>query len=341
MEGEFLETPEIVFETAEKAPSGAFSSSSAKHSLQELYTFWIFFQKISKGLAERVPARSSLASGLPQKEFLSFLVVVWVKSGGNATIVNMKKIVIGNWKMNPATLLEARKIFSKVKKTASSCKKVHTVICPPFLYLSDLASKSSKESLALGAQDTSSLESVGSYTGFLSPLMVKNIGAQYVIIGHSERRREGETDEMINKKILASLSIGLKVIFCVGEKERGHDGHFLEFVKQQIHLGLQGVSKKSLQNVLIAYEPVWAIGAENAILPRDLHQMKIYIRKVLSEFFGPSAVVKVPVIYGGTVNPENVELLLLAGEVDGFLVGRASLNPKDFSAILEVANASK
>ncbi|MDD5357296.1 MAG: triose-phosphate isomerase [Candidatus Pacebacteria bacterium] len=252
-----------------------------------------------------------------------------------------KKIVIGNWKMNPETLPEARAIFSKIKKIASECKKVNTVICPPVLYLSDLVAKSSRSDIVLGAQDTSSFESSGSYTGFLSPLMIKNTGAEYIIIGHSERRNAGETDDLINKKILASLGAGLKVIFCVGEKERGHDGHFLEFVKSQIHLGLQGVSKKALPNMLIAYEPVWAIGAENAILPRDLHQMKIYIRKVLSEFFGPSAVVKIPVIYGGTVNTENVELLLLAGEVDGLLVGRESLNPKNFGTILKVANASK
>lgn len=243
--------------------------------------------------------------------------------------------------MNPATLKEARIIFSKIKKIASLCKKVDTVICPPTLYLSPLFSKSSGGAVALGAQNTSSFEGNGAYTGFVSPSMLKNAGAEFVIIGHSERRREGETDAVINKKILASLSVGLKVIFCVGEKERNHDGHFLEFVKRQIHSGLQGVSKKALPDVLIAYEPVWAIGAENAILPRDLHQMKIFIRKVLSEFFGPNAVEKVPVIYGGTVNPENVETLLLAGEVDGFLVGRESLNSKNFGIILQVAHSLK
>ncbi len=251
-----------------------------------------------------------------------------------------KKIVIGNWKMNPATLSEARSIYSKIKKSASLYKKVDTVICPPTLYLSSLQ-KSSETSVALGVQNVSLQEAVGSHTGSTSPLMVKNAGAEYVIIGHSERRANGETDEVINKKILSVLSSGLKVIFCVGERERSHDGHFLEFVKNQIHTGLQGVSKKALPNVLIAYEPVWAIGAENAILPRDLHQMKIYIKKMLSEFFGPSMVVKIPVIYGGTVNPENAELLLLAGEIDGFLVGRESLNPKNFATILQIANSIK
>ncbi len=255
-------------------------------------------------------------------------------------MAKMKKLIIGNWKMNPATLSEAKLIFSGIKKSASSLSKIETIICTPSLYLTALVAASKGSKVTIGAQDAF-YQSSGPFTGLLSPEMVRSAGADYVIIGHSERRAEGDTDEIINKKILAALHAGLTVIFCVGEKERSHDGHFLEFVKRQIYMGLQGVSKKLLARVFIAYEPVWAIGAEDAILPRDLHQMKIYIHKVIGEFFGPGLPLKVPVIYGGAVHPENAEVILKAGEVDGLLVGRESLDAKRFGMILSIANSLK
>ncbi len=252
-----------------------------------------------------------------------------------------KKVVIGNWKMNPATLADAKKIFTGIKKTANTLKKVETVIAPPALYFTELQKAAQKSSLALGVQDTFFVEATGSHTGFISPLMAKNAGAEWVILGHTERRVQGETNEILNKKLLAAVKVGLKVAYCIGEKERNADGSYLEFIKNQIKLGLSGVEKKSLAQIAIAYEPVFIIGAKEAMQARDIHVMKLYIQKILIELFGKDDAANVAVLYGGSVNPENTEAIMKEGEVDGLLVGRDSLNPENFGKILAIANRIK
>ena len=162
-------------------------------------------------------------------------------------------MIIANWKMNPNSLNEAKKIFNKIKIVAEKLKKVETVICPPFTYLSALRTT--------GAQDVF-YEDKGAYTGEISVKMLKNLGVKYVIIGHSERREIGETDKIINKKIKTTLETGLKVVFCIGEKARDKDGQYLNFVKNQINKGLKDIPRKLFNNLIIAYEPVWAISSQ-------------------------------------------------------------------------------
>ena len=174
------------------------------------------------------------------------------------------KIIIGNWKMNPATSVEAEKLFSDVAKGISDVKKTEIVICPPFLYLESLSHllkpKTYHLKPTLGAQDSFWME-VGAFTGEVSAEMLYNIGARYVILGHSERRAMGENDQDINKKIKAALSAGLRPILCVGESERDQSHGYFNLVKAQITECLKGVSKNSISKVLIAYEPIWAISS--------------------------------------------------------------------------------
>ena len=170
-----------------------------------------------------------------------------------------KKLIIGNWKLAPTTIREAKDLFTKVKNKAVRANKVTTVVCPPTPWLSLWAGFKSGKALALGAQDCFG-EAEGAFTGQVSPVMLKNIGAQYVIIGHSERRAAGDSDELINQKVRAALKAGLSVVLCVGETVRDDHGVYLETIKEQILVGLAKVPKPMLSRVIVAYEPVWAIG---------------------------------------------------------------------------------
>jgi triosephosphate isomerase len=249
-----------------------------------------------------------------------------------------KRLIVGNWKMNPWKIEDARKIFDGVKKEAGKLSHVQTVVCPPFVFLSDLSKRVSGHRVVLGAQDMFP-EMEGAYTGEVSPLMISSVGAKYVIIGHSERRALGESDEMINKKILAALKMGLVAVLCVGEKGRDAGSEYFSFIKNQIETALAKVQKRSLANIVIAYEPIWAIGvkATGADTPSDFVEITIFIRKTLSDMFDRSMAHSVPVLYGGSVNEGNAESFLKEGEADGLLVGRASLDPKKFITILKIA----
>lgn len=249
-----------------------------------------------------------------------------------------KKLIVGNWKMNPWKMDDARKIFDGVKKEAGKLAHVQTVVCPPFVFLPDLAKKVSGHRVVLGAQDVF-FEMEGAYTGEVSPLMLSSFGVKYVIIGHSERRAGGETDEMINKKVLAALKMGLTVVLCVGEQERNDGSEYFSFIKNQIETALVKVQKRTLANIVIAYEPVWAIGAKatGADTPSDFLEITIFIRKTLSDMFDRTSAQSIPVLYGGSVNEKNSGSFLREGEADGLLVGRASLDPKKFITILKIA----
>ncbi len=256
----------------------------------------------------------------------------------------MKKLVVANWKMNPQTIEEANNIFSGIKRTAQKITGVETVICPPFLYISAFKLKDSL--VKLGAQDAfwvNPLAGKGPYTGEISPDMLKMAGVKYVIIGHSERRENfGETNEMVNKKVKAALESGLKVILCVGEKERDHEHAYLRFIKTELEEGLRGIKKTNFKNLVIAYEPIWAIGKKGAEAdsPESVLQMSIYIRRVLQPIVGKELTHDLPIIYGGSAEPVNAEAFLKEGKVQGFLVGHASLKPEQFNEILKIANES-
>lgn len=247
-----------------------------------------------------------------------------------------KKIIIGNWKMNPPTLKEAEKLFKDVAKGVSGIKKVEIVACVPFIYLSSLKKISKK--VSLGAQNAFGGE-IGAFTGEVSPLMLESLGVKYVIIGHSERRALGETNTEINKKIKFSLAAGLTPILCVGETVRNEDHGYFNIVKVQLEECLNGISKTSLSKVIIAYEPVWALSTtleRKDATSADSLEMVIFIRKVLNDKFGKDSS-KMRIIYGGSANEKDAEDFLRNGGVDGLLPGRASLTAKKFIEIIKIA----
>ena len=246
-----------------------------------------------------------------------------------------KKIIIGNWKMNPLTLKEAEKLFGAVAKNISGVKKTEVVICPPFLYLEKLKKLSRK--ISLGAQDAFWGE-IGAFTGEVSGEMLYNLGARYAILGHSERRALGENNGGINKKIKSSLAAGLRPILCVGENTRDENHGYFSLVKTQLEECLAGISKNSISKIVIAYEPIWAISStldRKDATPEDSKEMAIFIRKILSDKFGPEAS-KMRIIYGGSANEKDAEEFLKNGGVDGLLPGRASLDAKKFAEVVKI-----
>lgn len=246
-----------------------------------------------------------------------------------------KKLLVGNWKMNPETLDEARHIASVIRRGMKKVSNVNVIICPPFPFLAVLRPKD--KNVFLGAQDVF-WERAGSYTGEVGLPMLDDVGARSVIIGHSERRAQGETDEMINKKVKVALVGGMGVILCIGEKERDANGHFLATIKQQLVSALLKVDKKNASNLIVAYEPIWAIGKSDreAMKGDSIHEMNIYIKKILSEIFGQDIGRAIPVLYGGSVTPANAEDIVKNGRVDGLLVGRQSLKPAEFIDIAKI-----
>lgn len=252
------------------------------------------------------------------------------------------QFVVANWKLNPPTIADAKKLFVQVKKSASSMRGVRIVICPPTLYLAELRKFYVGRKIAFGAQDVF-WETSGSHTGEIAPSMIKSVGGAYVIVGHSERRARGETNEMVQKKVLAALAEKLTVVLCIGEKERDKNGEYLSFLKEELNEALVGVEALSLKRIVIAYEPIWAIGksAVHALTPERMHEMSLFIRKVLTEKYDKASALSVPVLYGGSVEPGNADALLANGDIDGFLVGHASLDATSFSSILEITDAAR
>lgn len=243
-----------------------------------------------------------------------------------------KKLIIGNWKMNPQSVAEARKIVTAIAAKVEQFKKVSVVIAPPALYLESL---SKLKKITLAAQNLFWEES-GAYTGEHSGAMLAKSGAKYVIVGHSERRAMGETSNMANKKIKAALKAGLKPILCIGESSRDEKGEYHTVIKTELTASLAGLKKANLKNCIIAYEPIWAIGknATREATPAESLEMSIFIKKVLSDIFGADAAKSVQLLYGGSVNTKNAEAFLADGGVDGVLVGRESLNPLKFIQII-------
>ena len=248
----------------------------------------------------------------------------------------MKKLVVGNWKMNPITLDEAKNIANAVKRVSKNIKKSQVVICPPFVYLSPL-SNISKGSLFLGAQDAF-YETVGPFTGEVSSSQLSQFKTSFVILGHSERRAYGETNETINKKVKAVVGDGMTAILCVGEKIRDPHGDYLNLVKSQIIEGLKEISKKNLFRIVIAYEPVWAVGAKEAMSPEEIHGMSIFIKKVLRDMYGVYGD-DVRILYGGDVTVYNIEAIMRDGFVHGVLIGRESLKIKNFVEIIKIVDS--
>jgi len=244
-----------------------------------------------------------------------------------------KFIVAGNWKMNK-TLQEGIELARAVNEKVNGQKAV-VVLCTPFIHLSEVRKVITQSSLFLGAQNCSS-KSAGAYTGETSVSMIKSTGADYVIIGHSERRAYfKETDNTLNKKIRLSLEHELIPIYCCGEvlPEREAGKHF-EVVKTQINEGLFSLSIKEFGKVVLAYEPVWAIGTGVNATPEQAQEMHAYIRELISEKYGKNVAENTTIQYGGSCNPSNAKELFAMPDVDGGLIGGASLNAEDFIAIV-------
>lgn len=243
--------------------------------------------------------------------------------------------------MNPFSTKEAESILNGVKKTVVKLKETQVAVCPPFVYFNNIRKGIGKSAnLFLGAQNAF-WEIEGAFTGEVSPEMIKNYGAAYVILGHSERRALGETDEIVSKKALSCLKTGLKTVVCVGEKIRDGQGNYLGFLRDEIRNSLNKVQKRFLRNLIIAYEPIWAIGKKdaNAMLPADIRETTIYIKKILSEIYGQETAIAVPILYGGSVGGKNAGEIIKDGGVDGLLVGHQSLKPESFSEILKSVEA--
>ena len=252
----------------------------------------------------------------------------------------MKLLVIANWKMNPLTEKEVKRLFTSIKKGLKGRKNIEIVICPPFPYLSIINNLLS--SIKLGAQDCF-WKDKGPYTGEVSPQMLKNIGCKYVIVGHSERRETfKETDEMVNIKIKEILKAKLQPIFCIGEteeeKKAGKTFHVLE---REIKKGLDKISKKEIEKVIIAYEPIWAIGTEKACEENEVMTVALFIKKLVSRLYNKKVADNIRIIYGGSVNSKNASDYLRESKMQGLLVGGASLNSKEFIKIIKSLNNIK
>lgn len=249
------------------------------------------------------------------------------------------KLIVGNWKMAPLSATEATAIFAGIRTTTRKLRKTDAVLCPPFLYAGAFAKKISGKRLSVGVQDVF-WKDEGAYTGEISPRMLASTGVTHVIVGHSERRALGETDEAVSRKTEAALRADITPIICVGESERDEQGFYVKRIEEQLRSAFSFVSKKELSRTVIAYEPVWAIGARavRAALPRDVEEVAILIKKIMASMFGREAANVPPILYGGSVDAKNCASFLTEGGADGLLVGRASLDPKQFAAILRVAD---
>ncbi|MCI0619937.1 triose-phosphate isomerase [Candidatus Wolfebacteria bacterium] len=247
------------------------------------------------------------------------------------------RLVVANWKMHPGALQEARRLFSSIARRIRRVRGVQVVVCPPALYLSELVRSYRGANIRFGAQDVSWHAGIGAYTGELSAMMLKRIGAGHVIVGHSERRAMGESDKTVSTKVKAALDAGLAPILCVGEEERDHEGGYLSQLEWQLTASLDGVPRTQASRLVVAYEPVWAIGkrAQSAVTPRLLHETVIFVKKILSKKYGRVVGMKVPILYGGSVEGTNAGALSREGAVDGFLVGHASLSVRDFVSIVK------
>ncbi len=246
-------------------------------------------------------------------------------------------VIAGNWKMNPDTREEASELFSAASRAAKKHPRVAVIVAPPAPFVRELAAKDSP--VAVSAQDVAEQAS-GSFTGSVSARELASSGARYSIVGHSERRRAGDTDAVVASKLAQAVEAGLIPIVCVGEEERDAHARYLKTVRDQVLSAIAAVGAKSAKSLVFAYEPVWAVGKsyDTALKPSDIHEMSIYIKKVATEALGKKDGLKARVLYGGSVNVENAKHILRDASVDGLLIGRQSLDPKAFAEIIEYAD---
>jgi len=252
------------------------------------------------------------------------------------------KVIAGNWKMNK-DFRQTEELIDGLKKSVNfDLQGVRVILCPPFTSL-ELASRIAKGTpFAIGGQNMY-FEDEGAFTGEVSPGMLKGVGCQYVILGHSERRQYfGETDEFINRKVKKALATGLIPIVCVGETLQQREQNITEqVVTTQVRGVLKDISAENVEKLILAYEPVWAIGTGRNATPQQAEEVHVLIRKLLAELYGAATAERVIIQYGGSVKADNAADLLWQPNVDGALVGGACLKADSFSAIIEAATAKK
>ncbi|MFN4227453.1 MAG: triose-phosphate isomerase [Candidatus Ratteibacteria bacterium] len=244
-----------------------------------------------------------------------------------------KSIIAGNWKMYK-TPTESINFVKELKEKVKKYNDRDVLICPPFTSLYPVSEILKNSSIKLGAQNVY-FENEGAYTGEISPLMLKDIGVEYVICGHSERRNIfGETDKIINKKVKKIVENDMKAILCVGEKlEEREKNLTFKVIENQIKNCLEGFDK--LEKLLIAYEPVWAIGTGKTALPEQAEEVHIFIRELISKIYNKDIAENLIIMYGGSVKPENIDQLMEKENIDGVLVGGACLKIESFLRIID------
>jgi triosephosphate isomerase len=248
-----------------------------------------------------------------------------------------KKIVAGNWKMN-MNLHDGLGFAGSIDKyfREKPSTRAEVILCTPFIHLAGVAEILKNGNVFPGAQNCAS-EPSGAFTGEVSANMIRSTGADYVIIGHSERRNYyHEDDKILNRKAVMALAEGLKVIFCCGEiKEEREKGTHFEVVKQQLEEGLFTLSAEDMKRIIIAYEPVWAIGTGLTASPEQAQEMHQYIRGLVNEKYGDETAGELTILYGGSCKPSNAREIFSKPDVDGGLIGGASLKKEDFTEIVE------
>ena len=251
--------------------------------------------------------------------------------------MSRKYLIAGNWKMN-TTASETDDLISEINSLVGQQTQVQVCICPPFTSLQKGSSLVEQTEVLLGAQNMSA-EPSGAFTGEISAEMLRDLYVNFVILGHSERRQYfGETNKSINLKVLAAVQNNLKPIYCIGETlEERESGKTLEVVKTQVNEGLANFPLSEVDNLVLAYEPVWAIGTGKTATDEMAQEVHAYVRGLLVDLFGDAAGSGVRILYGGSMKPENALGLLSQPDVDGGLIGGASLNAKSFCSIVDSA----
>ncbi|MBI3077270.1 MAG: triose-phosphate isomerase [Deltaproteobacteria bacterium] len=246
-----------------------------------------------------------------------------------------RPVIAANWKMHK-TVEEAQSFVSEFRRLVSPGADVEVVLAPPFTALQAVGQALAGTAIGLAGQDLF-WEERGAYTGEVSAGMLQDVGCRYVIIGHSERRQHfGEGDATVNRKVQAALRHGLTPIVCVGESlDQREAGQTLAVIRAQVDGGLQGLQPDAVQGLIIAYEPVWAIGTGRTATPEQAQEVHAAIRGLLGERWSKSAAEAVRIQYGGSVRPDNIDELMARPDIDGALVGGASLKPDDFARIVQ------
>jgi triosephosphate isomerase len=246
-----------------------------------------------------------------------------------------RPLIAGNWKMHK-NVSESVALVSQLKEMVADAKGVEVVVAPPFTALAAVAQVLKGSNILLSAQNTFWEES-GAYTGEVSPSMLKDIGCACTIIGHSERRQYfGETNETVNKKLKTSLKASLLPIVCIGETlEEREIGKTLKVIEEQVRGGLKGLSSAEMEKVVIAYEPVWAIGTGKTATSEQAQEVHLFIRKVIAELFGSKLAESLRILYGGSVKADTIDELMAQKDIDGALVGGASLKADSFARIVK------